>query len=61
MREATLDLLAHPESRVFQVLPARREQREILDHRDPPAKTVPLVFVASLEKEVYLVPRVQQV
>lgn len=31
--------------------------REILDHRDPLAKTVPLAFEASLEKEVYLAPR----
>lgn len=61
VREATLDPLAHPESKVFQVLLARREQREILDHRDPLAKTVPLVFEASLEREVYLAPRVQQV
>lgn len=61
VREATLDLQAHLESRVFQVLVARREPREILDHKDPLVKTAPLAFVASLEREVYLVPRVQQV
>lgn len=57
VREATLDLLAHLESRVFQVLLAKREPRVILGHRDPLVKTVPLVFVASLEREVYPVPR----
>lgn len=31
--------------------------RETLDHRDPLVKTVPLAFEASLEREVYLVPR----
>lgn len=61
VREATLDLLVPPESRVFQVLLARREQREILDPRDPLVKTVPPGSVASLEREVYLVPRALQV
>lgn len=61
VREATLDLLAHPESRVFQELLARREPREILDPRDPLVKTAPLASVASLEREVYLVPRALQV
>lgn len=61
VREATLDLLAHPESRVFQVLLARREPREILDPRDPLVKMVPLASVASLEREVCLVPRALQV
>lgn len=61
VREVTLDPLAHPESRVFQALLARREPRETLDHKDRPAKTVPPASEASLEKEVYLVPRAQQV
>lgn len=61
VREATLDPPAHPESKVFQVLVARREPREILDLRDPPVKTVPPVFVASPEREVYPVPRGLQV
>lgn len=61
VREDTLDPQAHPESRVFQVLLAKRELRETLDRKDPPVKTVPPAFEASLEKEVYLAPRVQQV
>lgn len=61
VREATLDPPVHPESRVFQVLLARRERRETLDLRDPPVKTVPPAFEASLEKEVYLAPRARQV
>ena len=31
--------------------------RETLDHRDPQVKMVPLVFEASPESEVYLVPQ----
>lgn len=61
VREATLDLPVHPESRVFQVPLAKRERRETLDLRDPPVKMVPPASEASLEKEVYLAPRVQQV
>lgn len=61
VREATLDPLAHLVSRVFQGLLARRERRETLDHRDPPVKTVLPAFEVSLEKEVYLAPRAQQV
>jgi len=61
VREATPDLLAHLESRVFQGLLAKRERRETLDHRGRPVKTAPLASEAFLEKEVYLVLRVQQV
>lgn len=57
VREDTLDLLAHPVSRVFQVLLARRELRGTLDHKDPLVKMGPLAFEASPESEAYLVPR----
>ncbi|KAA8580958.1 hypothetical protein FQN60_013916 [Etheostoma spectabile] len=58
VREATLGPLAHRESRVFQVLLARRELRETPDLRGPLVKMVPPAFEASLEKEDYLVPHV---
>ncbi|XP_068435728.1 uncharacterized protein [Clinocottus analis] len=61
VREATLDPLVHPVSRVFQVLLARRERRETLDHKDPPVKTVHPAFEVSQEKEVYLALRAQPV
>lgn len=59
--EATPDLLALPESRVFQAPPVKREPRAILDLRDPPVRTVRPASVASPESEVYLVPRAPQV
>lgn len=41
VREATPDPLVHPESRVFQEEPAKRELRETPDHKGPQVKTVP--------------------
>lgn len=59
--EVIPDPLDHQESRVFQEQVAKKEQRETLDLLEPPVKTAPLVCEASLESEVYLAPRAQQV
>ncbi|KAG7269679.1 hypothetical protein CRUP_029797 [Coryphaenoides rupestris] len=57
VREVTPDPQAHPESRVYPVVLARRELRETPAPRGPLARTAHPVSEASPESEVYLVPR----
>lgn len=58
VREATLDLRDHQESRVCQELEAKRAPRETQAPRDLPVKTVPQASEVSPESEVFLEPRV---
>ncbi|CAL8324019.1 unnamed protein product, partial [Boreogadus saida] len=60
-REATPDPRAHPESRVYLVLLARRGQREIRALRGHLVKTALPASGASPVSEVYLVPRARKV
>lgn len=58
MREVILDLLAHLENKAYLDQLEKRVQREILVLKVSRVKMVHQVFVDSLEREVFLEPRV---